>query len=248
MKAFSVLGTPLVAQSASELIKLCHAATATPEPWAIDFTNTQIVTMRRHEPAFAETTSRMDCFVPDGMPLVWCMNRQGAQLSDRVYGPAFMRECVAESPSPFTHYFLGGSAECVEKLRVTFMRENPDLQVVGTHHGYDGLSEEDATLEEINRLSPDFIWVGLGTPRQQEWIHRNKDKLVRGVVLAVGFAFDVNAGTKKDSPLWMQKLGLGWLFRMVSEPARLGPRYLRYNSLFLFYLMRDGLQARRSRP
>ena len=97
-------------------------------------------------------------------------------------------------------------------------------------------------LEEINRLSPDFIWVGLGTPKQQEWIHRHKPALRRGVLLAVGFAFDVNAGLKKDAPAWMQRAGLTWAFRAFSEPQRLLTRYLRYNSLFLYYLLKDAFR------
>ena len=99
-------------------------------------------------------------------------------------------------------------------------------------------------VEEINRLSPDFIWLGLGTPKQQAWIYQYKSRIQRGVLLAIGFAFDVNAGLKPDAPLWMQRVGLTWFYRLCSEPRRLGPRYLRYNSLFLYYLLRDGLGGR----
>ena len=93
------------------------------------------------------------------------------------------------------------------------------------------------TADEINRLSPDFIWVGFGTPKQQAWVKRHKHLLRRGVILTVGFAFDVNAGMKPDAPGWMQRLGLTWVFRLASEPRRLAPRYLRYNFLFLWYLL-----------
>ena len=110
-------------------------------------------------------------------------------------------------------------------------------------NGYFKPEQDQEIVDEINQLSPDFIWVGLGTPKQQEWIHRNMPQIKRGVVFAVGFAFDVNAGTKKDAPLWMQKRGLTWVFRLLSEPLRLGPRYLRYNSLFLFYLLWDGIRG-----
>jgi N-acetylglucosaminyldiphosphoundecaprenol N-acetyl-beta-D-mannosaminyltransferase len=111
-------------------------------------------------------------------------------------------------------------------------------------HGYFESGEEPSIVEEINRLSPDFVWVGLGTPKQQEWICRTQSRLRRGVIFAVGFAFDVNAGMKCDAPLWMQRTGTTWLFRLLHEPRRLGPRYLRYNSLFLFYLLWDGLRGR----
>jgi N-acetylglucosaminyldiphosphoundecaprenol N-acetyl-beta-D-mannosaminyltransferase len=172
------------------------------------------------------------------MPLVWILNRRGAGLRDRVYGPAFFRRCVAATPAPIRHYFLGGSQRCLERLIGNMKELNPGLVVAGARNGYFGPGDEAAILEEIRRVDPDFIWVGLGTPKQQDWIHRHLPQLRRGIVLAVGFAFDVNAGTKKDAPGWMQKLGLTWFFRLLTEPLRLGPRYLKYNTLFLWYLLR----------
>jgi N-acetylglucosaminyldiphosphoundecaprenol N-acetyl-beta-D-mannosaminyltransferase len=94
-------------------------------------------------------------------------------------------------------------------------------------------------IADILTANPDFIWVGLGTPKQQEWINRNKHRFAHGVLLAVGFAFDVNAGTKKDAPRLMHKLGLTWLFRLLSEPRRLFVRYAKYNTLFLWHLCRQ---------
>jgi N-acetylglucosaminyldiphosphoundecaprenol N-acetyl-beta-D-mannosaminyltransferase len=178
------------------------------------------------------------------MPLIWCLNAQGARLRDRVYGPSFMRHCVQAAPGQFTHYFLGGSQECLDQLRDRFLKLNPAIKIVGFHNGFFKPAEEPAIVDEINRLSPDFIWIGLGTPKQQEWIYRHKSKISRGIILAVGFAFDVNAGAKPDAPQWMQRCGLTWMFRLLSEPRRLGPRYLRYNFWFLAYLAWDGLRGR----
>lgn len=239
-----VLGTPLECTTYAKLTKRCQELTRNAAPAAVDFTNTQIVTMRRHDELFRDITCQFDFFVPDGMPLIWCLNRQGARLRDRVYGPAFMRHCVLASPAPFTHFFLGGSRQCLTRLESMFRSLNPAVQIVGSRDGYFEQSHEDAIVEEINRLAPSFVWVGLGTPKQQDWIHRNKTRIRRGVIFAVGFAFDVNAGTKPDAPPWMQKLGLTWAFRLASEPRRLTSRYLRYNSLFLFYLFRDALRGR----
>jgi N-acetylglucosaminyldiphosphoundecaprenol N-acetyl-beta-D-mannosaminyltransferase len=98
-------------------------------------------------------------------------------------------------------------------------------------------------VEEINRLSPDYIWVGFGAPKQDLWVKRNKHLIRRGVMPAVGFAFDVNAGLKRDAPEWMQRNGLTWLFRLFSEPRRLAWRYIRYNTLFFSYLFWDGLRG-----
>lgn len=182
------------------------------------------------------------------MPLVWCLNRRGADLVDRVYGPTFMRRFLETVPTSSTHFLLGGSEECSARLRERF----PNANFIGGFHGRcsaEGTLEGAAdrqVIDELIALAPDFIWVGLGTPKQYEWIYRNRNRLRRGVILSVGFAFDVNAGTKPDAPEWMQRHGLTWLFRAMTEPRRLILRYLRYNTLFLFYLFRDALVRRRA--
>jgi len=204
--------------------------------------------MRRHEPDFRELTSAYDHFPPDGMPLIWCLNRAGADLRDRVYGPTFMRQFLSTAPGEFTHYLLGGSEECGRRLQQIFKEINSALRFIGSFHGkcaVNGLLEgaaEQEVISELNRLRPDFIWIGFGTPKQQAWVKRHKSLLRSGVILTVGFAFDVNAGMKPDAPGWMQRLGLTWIFRLWSEPRRLGPRYLRYNFLFLWYLLKEGLR------
>jgi N-acetylglucosaminyldiphosphoundecaprenol N-acetyl-beta-D-mannosaminyltransferase len=243
-----VLGTPLRVTDYDALIAECQRLARGPGPVAVDFTNAHIVTMRRRDAAFRDTTACMDGFIPDGMPLVWCLRAAGAKLRDRVYGPEFMRRCVRATPAPWTHYLLGGSEDCLAKLKSALTTANGGVQLVGAHHGYFSPDDEGKIFGEINRLSPDFIWVGLGTPKQQEWIQRNKPRLRRGVVFAVGFAFDVNAGTKPDAPRWMQRAGLTWLFRAASEPRRLAGRYLLHNSLFLLYLLWDGLRGRLFEP
>jgi N-acetylglucosaminyldiphosphoundecaprenol N-acetyl-beta-D-mannosaminyltransferase len=240
----TILNTPLLKTSYGELIALLQERSRRPKPCAVDFTNTHIVTLRRHDPQFRAVTGKFDLFIPDGMPLIWCLNLQGAKLRDRIYGPTFMRKCVLGSPAPFTHYFLGGSESCVQRLKDVFVTENPEVRVVGLRNGYFKPEDGPAIINEINRLSPDFVWVGLGTPKQQVWIHQHLSEIKRGIVLAVGFAFDVNAGTKKDAPLWMQRLGLTWCHRLASEPVRLGRRYAYYNSLFLFYLLTDGFRGK----
>jgi len=249
-RSIAVLGTPLLVTDYDALSRQCCEWTRASRPVVLEFANTQVAVMRRHERPFREFTRAYDAFAPDGMPLIWCLNRAGAALRDRVYGPTFMRRFLESVPPHHTHYLMGGSEDCGQRLRERFGRVNPGIRFVGSFHGRCaadgslGIEVETAVLEEINRLSPDFIWVGFGTPKQQAWVHRYKSRLRRGVVLTVGFGFDVNAGLKPDQPLWMQRFGLGWLFRLLSEPRRLLGRYLKYNALFLWYLVWDGLRGR----
>ncbi len=238
-----VLSTDLTCTDYETLGAHLLARCRQPGPYAVDFSNTHIVTMRRHEPTFAATTAHFDLFIPDGMPLIWCLNRQGAALRDRVYGPTFMRKFLATCPAEFSHYFLGGSPECGAKLRERLLERNPNLKIVGSYHGKcsaKGIFEDDVKVfRELQTLGPDFLWIGLGTPKQYHLIHRLKPLLPAGILLAVGFAFDVNAGTKPDAPAWMQRLGLTWAYRLASEPRRLAGRYLYWNSLFLYYLLKE---------
>jgi exopolysaccharide biosynthesis WecB/TagA/CpsF family protein len=246
----SVLGTPLLVASYDSLQALLLEKAVAKEKTTVDFANTHVITMRKRDALFA-ARAKMDLILPDGMPLVWVMNARGAGLEDRVYGPTFTRLFLEKCPAQFSHYFMGGDQTCGDALIERLRGVNPHLNVVGRFHGWcdrEGhLGEADAAvLAELREKQPDFLWVGLGTPKQYAWIHRMVDELDRGIFLSVGFAFDVNAGTKPDAPAWMQKRGLTWLYRLCTEPRRLLPRYVKYNSLFLWYLAREVL-AQRSR-
>src|SRR5881296_3475784 len=135
MKTIDLLGTPLLITDYDELAADCLRWAREPRCLALDFANTQIVTLRRHDPAFRELTAAYDYFIPDGMPLIWCLNRAGAGLQDRVYGPTFMREFLSRSPKEYTHYLLGGSAECGMRIQELFNKLNPGIQFVGAFHG-----------------------------------------------------------------------------------------------------------------
>src|SRR5207249_895198 len=130
-----VLGTALEVTCYAELAGRCQKLAKEPRSVAIEFANTQVVTMRRHEAGFRQRTEAFDYFAPDGMPLLWCMNWCGAGLEDRVYGPVFMRVLMRATPAPFTHYLLGGSPEASAPLLKAIQEWNANTQVVGTHHG-----------------------------------------------------------------------------------------------------------------
>ena len=123
------------------------------------------------------------------------------------------------------------------------MRANPALQLVGLHDGYFKDHQESAVLADLKAASPDFLWVGLGTPKQDEWVARNRAQFPRAILLPVGSSFEILAGMKPLPPRPIQQLGLTWFIRMCSEPRRLIPRYAKYNTLFLYYLLRDELRS-----
>jgi len=236
-KFTDVIGTPCLNTSHEDLLgRLEKHVGDSGAVLSVDFTNVHIVTMRRTDRSFAADTTEVDWYVPDSQILKWAVNLRGGSMPERVYGPDFLAHAVRHCSADTTHYFLGASQECLELLLEKLREARPDLKIVGSHNGYFGDDKNDEIIADIEARDPDFIWVGLGTPKQQAWINTHKSRFSRGALLAVGFAFDVNAGTKKDAPGWMGKAGLTWLYRLASEPRRLFGRYFYYNSLFLIKL------------
>ena len=231
----TVLNTPCVLTDkrrlTDDLARVCKAGTG--RALSVDFTNVHIVAMRTVDESFHRATSNVDWFVSDSQVLSWAVSSLGGTGHERVYGPDFLDYFIRNGEGGLTHYFLGASQECLDLLLAKLSGIRPDLKVVGSHNGYFKEPDEERILGSINAAKPDILWIGLGTPKQQEWISRHKDQLEAGAVLAVGFAFDVNAGTKKDAPGWMGPLGLTWLYRLACEPGRLWKRYFYYNSVFV---------------
>lgn len=175
---------------------------------------------------------------PDGMPMVWLGRRRGYEFVDRVYGPDLMLAvCQDRLFTGARHFLYGGGTGVPEMLRDKLMETFPGLQVVGTHSPpFRTLSSKERTLEidMINETDADIVWVGLSTPKQERWMAASVDHINGAVLIGVGAAFDFHAGLKKQAPAWMQRSGLEWFFRMVSEPRRLWRRYLGNNTSFLF--------------
>jgi len=239
-RTFDLLGTPLLATSYTELTAYAQALARRGGTHAIDLTNTHIVTLRRQDAHFRAITSRFDHFVPDGMPLIWCLNARGAQLHDRVYGPTFMRRCFEASPAPWTHYLLGGSAECVAALRVKFA----SAQIVGARHGYFGPDEEPEIVESIREAAPDVLFVALETPAKELFLARHRDRLQIPFVMGVGGAVDILGGVRRRAPRWLQRLGLEWAFRLAQDPRRLAGRYVVGNTRFTWLVTRELVRKR----
>jgi N-acetylglucosaminyldiphosphoundecaprenol N-acetyl-beta-D-mannosaminyltransferase len=154
---FSVIGTPLLATTYDGLQRDLLESRSRREQRTIDFSNTHIVTARRHEADFRAVTEVFDTFVPDGMPLIWCMNAQGAGLKDRVYGPTFTRHFLVQSPREVRHFFLGGSEECLRLLLERMRAENPGLNVAGPATRLFQSSRRRVIIEKITRRARYFM-------------------------------------------------------------------------------------------
>lgn len=241
---FPILGTPVAAVDYEAAVKESRRLAGESRPAAVAASNTHIVALARQRPDFGRVMRRFDLVLPDGMPLRWWLNAQGSKLNDRVYGPYFMEKMIRETPRPWRHFFFGGSEETLEALTAHLREIQPDLDIAGTlsppFRGWTG-EEEEKFARVISDSKADFIWVALGGERQERWIIDNLHRHGRGVFFAVGDAFALLAGKRAFAPVWMQRIGLTWVYRLWQEPRRLWRRYTRFNSLFVFYAVRDAL-------
>jgi len=173
----------------------------------------------------------------DGMPLVWWCRRAGFAQAGRVCGSDLLDAmCALAVQRGHRHYFYGGSPHVVDQLVSHLTRRYPGLIVAGYRSPpFRPLSpEEDARdIVAINEARPDFVWVGLGMPKQEKWMASHVGKIEATALIGIGAAFDFHAGTKPRAPLWMQRLGVEWLFRLITEPRRLAHRYLVDNTIFI---------------
>ncbi len=187
--------------------------------------------------------------VPDGMPLVWLSRLHGFSEVERVYGPDLLLACCHRSlETGYRHFFYGGGPGVPEQLIDRLTARFPGLLVAGAFSPpFRALtSEEDlALVRRINAAQPDIVWVGLSTPKQERWMSEHRDRLDAPVFIGVGAAFDFHAGLKRQAPRWMQRNGLEWMFRLLTEPRRLWRRYLRNNPHFVWLILLQSLGFRR---
>jgi N-acetylglucosaminyldiphosphoundecaprenol N-acetyl-beta-D-mannosaminyltransferase len=185
---------------------------------------------------------------PDGMPMVWLGKRHGFREMSRVYGPDLMLlVCEFTRDKGYTHFLYGGAEGVAQELKQRLEAKFPGIKIAGTHTPpFRPLTaeEEAGVIGRVNQLKPDIIWVGLSTPKQEKFMAHYWQRLDATLMFGVGAAFDFHAGRVRQAPRWVQRSGLEWLFRLTQEPRRLGPRYLKNNSLFLLYLLRDRLRRR----
>lgn len=175
---------------------------------------------------------------PDGMPMVWMGRLQGHASIRRVYGPDLMLNlCEHSRQAGFTHFFYGGNPGVAEELKEVLERKFPGLQVVGTYcppFRPLNANEMDDLRTRVRETHPDFFWVGLSTPKQEQFMAAHLSLLPETkIFLGVGAAFDLLTGRLQQAPQWMQRIGLEWFFRVTQEPKRLWKRYFVNNPLFV---------------
>lgn len=181
--------------------------------------------------------------IPDGGPLNTEGKKRGAMNISRTTGPSYMGEILKLSAkNGWRHYFYGSTQETLGKLKAQLEKSYPGVHIVGTYSPpfrQMTNTEDVQIIETINEASPDFLWIGLGAPKQEKWMAEHQGK-VKGLMVGVGAAFDYYAGNIKRAPVWMQRRNLEWLYRLIQDPKRLFKRYFVTNSKFIWNAMVRG--------
>lgn len=185
---------------------------------------------------YRKRLNQFDLVCPDGMPVKWALNLlHKCGLQDRVCGPDLtLKVCKEASIRGESIFLYGSKPEVVDMLTNSLLTQFPSIKIAGTISPPFRLltaNEQEVYLKEIESSGAGVLFVGMGCPRQENWAFEHKARLPMAV-LCVGAAFDFHAGSVRRAPLWMQKNGLEWLFRLMQEPGRLFVRYAWYNSIF----------------
>lgn len=196
----------------------------------------KFVNMRKNE-TLREDVLASDFVGVDGMGIVWAARLLGVNVPERVAGVDLMSKvlglCAREGYRP---YFLGATPEVLQQALQNAECQFPTLQIAGAKHGYYAKDEEALVVQNIRDSKADCLFVAMPTPTKENFLAAYRDELDVPFIMGVGGSIDVLAGHVKRAPIWMQKLGLEWLYRTMQEPRRMWKRYLTTNSMFAVIL------------
>lgn len=157
--------------------------------------------------------------IPDGVGVIIASKLKKGQIKQRVTGiDLFLRLCERAQIEGHKVFLYGAKPGVAAEAKIRLENMYPDIKIVGTENGYE--SNNDKIIRSINESGADILFVAMGSPRQEEWIHANMPLLNVSVFQGVGGSFDVICGKISRAPLSFQKLGLEWLFRLMCEPSR----------------------------
>lgn len=254
MRRREILGTSVAITDYAEVLDVVDDAIERDRRIYICCAPASSLIFARDDSALADALADAAIVTPDGMGVVHAARLLGESLGERVYGPDLMVAALhrgAASPTPTPMFLYGGhDQQALDVLRSRISTDfSPEL-IVGDYlppHRALSADEEDRVVEEINSSGAKIVWVGIGSPKQELWMQRLRDRLDPPVLVGVGAAFDFMSGRVAQAPGRMQRAGFEWLFRLTQDPLRLGRRYLLTLPRFAFLVAMQAVRERRVR-
>ena len=184
--------------------------------------NVEFIMQAQKDKEFFDILKTAKLATPDSIGVIMAGKKQKKPFKERIPGQSYLRKVfeVGEKEG-WTFYLLGGEGDVPEKAKEHLETIYPNAKIVGYHEGFFKEDSEEKVIEEINSLKPNVLFVAMGAPIQEKWIYENRDKLKVDIAAGQGGTFDYEAGTIKRAPVWMQKCGIEWLWRLINEPKRI---------------------------
>ena len=248
-----VLGCPIDAVDMEQALARCEQAIADRRFAQHMAINAAKIVAMRDDAQLRAVIARCDLVTADGQSIVWASRLLGRPLPERVAGIDLMHALFARAEERgWRPYILGARDEVLATAVARIRERHPRLELAGYRHGYFERSEEAAVAAEIRAADADILFVAMSSPRKEYFLGDHGPGMGVPFVMGVGGAVDVIAGRTRRAPLWMQRTGLEWLFRMLQEPRRMFRRYASTNLRFIGMVVRAAVRrlARRrgSRP
>lgn len=240
IKTCNILGVNINITNMKETVKIINENLEYIKGNYICVSNVHTTVMSYENKYYRDIQNNGFMALPDGKPLSIVSKKRGFKEAERVTGPDLMEEIFKISEERgYSHYFYGSTQETLNILKLKLNEKYPNMNICGMYSPpFRKLTEEEdeKVIENINKVKPDFIWVGLGAPKQEIWMSEHKNK-VNGLMLGVGAGFDYHAENISRAPNWIQNMSLEWLYRLLQDPKRLYKRYLITNSKFIKYIL-----------
>ncbi|RGP55274.1 WecB/TagA/CpsF family glycosyltransferase [Pseudomonas abyssi] len=244
MRRINFLDCPMDVASTVETVRIIDTAVTNGDFLQHVVVNVAKLINMRSDPQLKASVCECDIINIDGMGVVLGARFVGHKVPERVTGIDLFNALLEMSAHRgFAIYLLGAKQEIVKEAERRVKEQHPELNVVGSHHGY-FWDDEQAVVNEIRASGAQLLFVAITSPKKENFINRWRDQLGVNFVMGVGGTFDVVAGKVSRAPKWMQDSGLEWLYRVIQEPRRMWKRYLKTNLLFAWLLLKEKLSIR----